>query len=1009
MLEKTQVIVKDIRHYTSLDSLDTLTDLVAKLPYDLKKRWVRKAVQIENSFGHLANFSHFVEFVVKESEEVNSLFGLRSLRPKSASFKSLNKTKSSFATVATKSTYNATATYKSSPRDNSSNKTTSNSVSKFFGQSGYCWFCKDTSHTLFDCKRFKEEPVQDRLSFVKNAKLCHKCLSARHRTPDCPKKNNSTCSIAGCKGLYHHTLLHRFASSLAERKKPKTFDVSTSTSESTSTIPVTCGLAKPDVHESQVYLCVVPVNVTFRDKVVSTYAFLDQGSTHSFCANSLIQELGIEGTRKNLHLRTITGTADNYESMSCNLIVSDLSNETSFSLLNVQSVESIPVRPNNVSVDSEVCNLPHLKDIPLKSLPPHASVNLLIGADVPELFCIYSARKGPRGTPCAIETPLGWSLLRPSLFPSQESNCTVNFISPSFNHEVSDLVEKMWNNEFESGTSIFDFPSSKEDRIAYALMQSTVCVTDNHYQLPLLWKKGFIYQLPDNLKLAQRRLASLKGRLERDNELRTKYTEVMNSYLSKGYAQKVLQFELSISKQPTWYLPHHPVTNVNKPGKVRVDYDCAAKCNGMSLNDALMKGPHLMNSLTGVLSRFCKERIAMVADVEAMFHQIKVDPSHINALRFLWWENGDLSKEPVVCQMLVHLFGAASSPSCANFSLRQTAVEFGDLYKPIISSIINNNFYVDDCLVSLPSAEEAIYVYHNLTSFLARRGFYLTKWITNHEAMLNEIPKENRSKKAQQHLLGYSTEDRVLGIQWKVNLDHFTFNVKLPDKPFTRRGILSTVASLFDPLGFVAPVLLEAKQILQTLNKRNLGWDEPIAEVEFEQWRFGLEGLPVLNSIEIPRCFKSPEFGRTISMQIHHFADASSNGYGACFYLRLVDHSGSICLSFFMGKSRLAPTKPVSIPRLELTAAVLAARLDELAKRELKIPLDSFFWVESTAVLYCIRNITKRFPVFVANRLATIESLSSINQWNYVPSKLNPADIASRGLKAQKLKTSEWL
>ena len=240
-------------------------------------------------------------------------------------------------------------------------------------------------------------------------------------------------------------------------------------------------------------------------------------------------------------------------------------------------------------------------------------------------------------------------------------------------------------------------------------------------------------------------------------------------------------------------------------------------------------------------------------------------------------------------------------------------------------------------------------------------------------------------------------------------MDQFTFNVKLPDKPFTRRGILSTVASLFDPLGFVAPVLLEAKQILQTLNKRNLGWDEPIAEVELEQWRFWLEGLPVLNSIEIPRCFKSPEFGRTISMQIHHFADASSYGYGACSYLRLVDHSGSICLSFFMGKSRLAPIKSVSIPRLELTAAVLAARLDELAKRELKIPLDSFLWVDSTAVLYCIRNITKRFPVFVANRLATIESFSNINQWNYVPSKLNPADIASRGLKAQKLKTSEWL
>ena len=202
--------------------------------------------------------------------------------------------------------------------------------------------------------------------------------------------------------------------------------------------------------------------------------------------------------------------------------------------------------------------------------------------------------------------------------------------------------------------------------------------------------------------------------------------------------------------------------------------------------------------------------------------------------------------------------------------------------------------------------------------------------------MLNKIPKENRFTKAQQHLRNNPTDDRVLGIQWKVNLDQFTFNAKLPDKPFTRRGILSTVASLFDPLGFVAPVLLETKQILHTLNKRNLGWDEPIAEAELEQWRFWLKGLPVLKSIEIPRCFKSPEFRRIISMQIHRFADASTYGYGACSYLRLVDHCGSICLSFFMGKSRLAPVKFVSISRLNLTAAVLAARLDKATKREQK-------------------------------------------------------------------------
>ena len=191
------------------------------------------------------------------------------------------------------------------------------------------------------------------------------------------------------------------------------------------------------------------------------------------------------------------------------------------------------------------------------------------------------------------------------------------------------------------------------------------------------------------------------------------------------------QAYLTESNDPIWYLPHHPVTNVHKPEKVRVVFDCAAKYHGSSLNDTLMKGPIFMNNLVGVLIRFRKNKIALVADVEAMFHQVRVEPSHTNALRFLWWKDGDLNNEPIVCQMLVHLFGATSSPSCANFSLRQTAIEFGHLYKPVISSIINNNFYVDDCLVSLPSVEDAIYVYNSLTSILARRGFHLTKWIAN--------------------------------------------------------------------------------------------------------------------------------------------------------------------------------------------------------------------------------------------------------------------------------------
>ena len=586
LLEKTGVIVKDIRQYTSLDSLDMLTELVNKLPYDLKRRWVSKSVQIQNYLGHLANFLHFVDFVRKESDEVNSLFGLRSLHPKTTS----TKTKaSSFGSVMSKTSANV-------------NSKSSISGSRHVTQVGSCWYCKNTSHILFDCKDFKQIPVEDRISFVKESKLCHKCLSSKHKTREC--KRSKLCSVTGCKGLYHHTLLHKFATT--KEHPPKT------SSEDKAVVPVTCGFTKSEScsnsDNSHVYLCIVPVRVSFGENVVSTYAFLDQGSTHSFCKRSLLQELKAPGTRERLQLKTITGTTNDMDSVSCNLVVSDLDSDSSFSLSNVHSVENIPVQPNNVSVDAEVCKLPHLQDINLKSLP-NASVNLLIGADVPELFCIYSARRGPRGTPCAIETPLGWSLLGPSLSPSQGSNCTVNFIVKK---DATEMVARMWETEFEPGTSIFDDSFSKEDRLAHTLMQSEICTIDGHYQLPLLWKEPYKNQLLNNLPLAQRRLTSLKRRLQRDDNLRVKYAEVVESYLSKGNAREVQQAYLTESNDPIWYQPHHPVTNVHKPEKVRVVFDCAAKYHGLSLNDTWMKGPTFMNNLIGVLIGFRKNRIALV-------------------------------------------------------------------------------------------------------------------------------------------------------------------------------------------------------------------------------------------------------------------------------------------------------------------------------------------------------------------------------------------------------------
>ena len=318
----------------------------------------------------------------------------------------------------------------------------------------------------------------------------------------------------------------------------------------------------------------------------------------------------------------------------------------------------------------------------------------------------------------------------------------------------------------------------KGGRAALQLLTNSVEVQNGHYQLPLLWKPSDV-ELLNNLVVAKQRLSSLKRRFTKDDDFQGKHTKVISSYLQQGFAQQVPHEHLNNHTGPTWYMPHHAVTNLRKPDKVRVVFDCATKYKGTSLNDNLIRGPDLVNSLIRVLMRFRKERVALVADVEAMFHQVFVKPRHVDALRSLWSPNGEIDQEPVVHRMLVHIFEAKCSPTCANFALKQTTVEFKHLFEPNILEIVNKHFYVDDCLVSLPSVAEAVTAQTQLCDLLSRRGFRLRKWLSNSSEVLDQIPETKCCKALQSYSFSENVSERVLGVSWDVEKDIFTFNVNL--------------------------------------------------------------------------------------------------------------------------------------------------------------------------------------------------------------------------------------
>ena len=249
----------------------------------------------------------------------------------------------------------------------------------------------------------------------------------------------------------------------------------------------------------------------------------------------------------------------------------------------------------------------------------------------------------------------------------------------------------------------------------------------------------------------------------------------------------------------------------------------------------------------------------------------------------------------------------------------------------------------------------------------------------------------------------------MLGVQWLVGLDCFKFSIILTDQPLTSRGVLATVASVYDPLGFLAPLVLKAKKILQEICNRCVRWDEPLPEEIRPRWEHWKRDLLRLHELQIPRCLESKSLNGKKTYELHNFADASNSGYGQCSYLRVKDEDESVHVSLVVGKSRVAPTKITTISRLELTAAVVSAKVAVMVQEELNYTkLKQYFWTDSKVLLGYINNDAKRFYTFVANRVQVIRSNTDTKEWRYIDTKNNPADYASRGLNAEELMKSNW-
>ncbi|GFU07872.1 integrase catalytic domain-containing protein [Trichonephila clavipes] len=374
-----------------------------------------------------------------------------------------------------------------------------------------------------------------------------------------------------------------------------------------------------------------------------------------------------------------------------------------------------------------------------------------------------------------------------------------------------------------------------------------------------------------------------------------------------------------------------------------------------------------------------------------MYRTILINPKQRNLQRIVWCESEHES--PKIYELSTVTYGTVSAPYLAQRTLTQLSMD-EEANFPIAASVLRNNLYMDDVLCGAATLEEAIVLRQQLKGILKSAGMELHKLCANHEK-LSPDPEQNYN-------FATLTETKTLGVSWKPNLDCLLIKVKVClDSSYTKRDVLSTIAKIFDPVGLMAPVISKAKIFLQRLWRSKLEWNDLLPAEEYREWQQFLVSLENINNIEIPRriLVTFPEV-----TEIHGFADASERCYGAAVYCKSKNLKSETLVRLITSKSRVAPIKSLTIPRLELCAAVLLAKLVKRVVAALQLETaELYLWSDSMIVLAWLRKEPMDLKTFVQNRVAKIQELYPNQLWRHVPSDQNPADLVSRGVDPEKL------
>lgn len=649
---------------------------------------------------------------------------------------------------------------------------------------------------------------------------------------------------------------------------------------------------------------------------------------------------------------------------------------------------SLPV----TRIDSNSLNLPENTSLADPTFCIPSQIDLLIGADYFWDLLLEGKIKLPSG-PYLQNTRLGWIIAGPIY--AQHPHLRKNIVHCHFVQtlELNEQLKKFW--EIEECSNIKQNFSKEELQCEKLFSDTTKRLPDGRFSVRIPLKES-ADSLGDSYIITRNQFLHLERKLDRQPTYKKMYSDFMQEYLSLGHMTRIDNYS-----PPYYFLPHHGVFREQSlTTKLRVVFNASQKTmSGKSLNDIQLPGPALQNDLVSILLRFRQYKYVACADIEKMFRQILIQEDLRNLQLILWRESSHLPLS--VYRLNTVTYGTASAPFLSIRCVRQLGLECENHE---ISRTILEDFYVDDLITDHDNKEQLQKICQQVSEVCSSGCFPLRKWVSNCQDIIQCTAQNMENTKFLS--LDENVSCKTLGLGWFSKNDELYFTTKITnDFPkVTKRIILSVISQIYDPLGLLSPAIILAKVMLQRLWLCKVGWDDNLPQDILSSWEKFVLSLANLNSFRIPRHVLCDSPKQT---ELHIFSDASQTAYGACAYIRTCDSGNHVTVKLLCSKTRVAPVKPVSIPRLELCGALVGATLQAKIVKSLHIHFHNIvFWTDSTIVLAWLNTPPNQLKTFVQNRVVEINELTTNACWFHVQGKNNPADLLSRGLYLNELSAS---